>query len=99
MLKQKMSKLNIPYFKEKQTFLDNIIRIQQEMSAKNTFGLKNFYVAPKNYLHFVFLILLAYKGKITSSDMILFELDRDLPQNWIIEIYYMDPRKTMITFK
>lgn len=77
MIKQKMSKLNIPYFKEKQTFLDNIIRIQQEMSAKNAFGLKNFYIAPENYLHFVFLILLAYKGKITSSDMILFELDRE----------------------
>lgn len=76
-LKQKMSKLNIPYFKEKQTFLDNIIRIQQEMSAKNSFKLKDFYIAPENYLHFVFLILLAYKGRITSSDMVLFELDRE----------------------
>ena len=76
-LKQKMSKLNIPYFKEKQTFLDNIIRIQQDMSAKNSFKLKDFYVAPENYLHFVFLILLAYKGRITSSDMALFELDRE----------------------
>ena len=76
-LKQKMSKLNIPYFKKKQTFLDNIIRIQQEMSAKNSFKLKDFYVAPENYLHFVFLILLAYKGRITSSDMVLFELDRE----------------------
>lgn len=76
-LKQKMSKLNIPYFKEKQTFLDNIIRIQQEMCAKNAFKLKDFYVAPENYLHFVFLILLAYNGRITSSDMVLFELDRE----------------------
>ena len=76
-LKQKMSKLNIPYFKEKQTFLDNIIRIQQDMSAKNSFKLKDFYVAPENYLHFVFLILLAHKGRITSSDMVLFEMDRE----------------------
>lgn len=77
LLRQKMSSNNLPYFKLEMSILDNIIRLQKELAYKKTFKSISINIESKNYMHFVFLILLAYKEKLSSSDLVMFGLDNE----------------------
>lgn len=71
-LKEKMSSCNLLYFSATKTLLDNLILIQEKIGKSNQVLFRNFRVEPKNYLHIVYLLLLANYGKVTSADLIKF---------------------------
>lgn len=74
-LRRQMAAINMPYFAKDKTILDSIIEIQNNLSKQHKNTLSNFNVDPNNYLHIVYLMLLANNGKITSADMVKFCLN------------------------
>lgn len=74
-LKNKLIAINIPFFQKDLTIIDSILWIQEKLSKNNTtFSLKNFYIDPKDYLQMALLIILAYKEKLDTSDLIRYNL-------------------------
>ena len=71
-LKEKMSSCNLLYFSATKTLLDNLILIQEKIGKSNQVLFSNLRVESKNYLHIVYLLLLANYGKVTSADLIKF---------------------------
>lgn len=77
-MKKKLTSINMPFFHKNKTILDSLLWIQEKISKNNnSWSLKDFSVDPDNYLHIAYLILLAHYGKLTSADLVKFDLDQE----------------------
>lgn len=74
-LKKKLTSINMPFFHKNKTILDSLLWIQTNISQnKNYWSLSDFHIDSNNYLQIAYLILLAHYGKLTSADLVKFEL-------------------------
>lgn len=80
LLKKNLIAINIPYFKKDLTILDNILWIHEKLHKKTSAILKDFYIDPNDYLYMACIILLVYKGKLNTSDLVKYNLVEESAQ-------------------
>lgn len=73
-IKKRLLSLTLPYFARHKSIIDNLIHIQGELNGRGHKFLPNFDVDSNNYIHIAYLLLLANYGKVTSADMVKFNL-------------------------
>lgn len=80
-LKRNLISANIPYFQKDLTILDSILWIQDRLSRTKAMSLLNdFYLNPKDYLQLSSIILLVYKEKLTTADLVRYDLLQETAQ-------------------
>lgn len=74
-LKRKLTSINMPYFHRDKTILDSILWIQNKLLTKQSnYTLKDFQIDPENYLQAAYLILMVHIGKLTTADLVKYQL-------------------------
>ena len=77
-LKNKLTTVNLPYFDKRKTILDSLVWIQDQVLGNGrSLILTDFYIASNKYLYFAYLILLAHYGKLTTLDLINFDVIKE----------------------